>query len=63
MNLEVGYLRCMGKGRRERICPVGRVAIQAVEKYLKVLRPALLTSDSGRARRLSGYGHLRSLLK
>ncbi|MEK6676893.1 MAG: site-specific tyrosine recombinase XerD [Planctomycetota bacterium] len=42
VNLVLGYARCMGKGRRERIIPVGRCAIDAVTEYLDALRPRLL---------------------
>jgi len=41
LNLEVGFLRCLGKGRRERVVPVGRSAIQATSEYLQRCRPAL----------------------
>jgi integrase/recombinase XerD len=41
INLKLGYLRCFGKGRKERIIPVGRCAIEAVEEYLEHLRPKL----------------------
>ena len=41
INLKLGYLRCFGKGRKERIIPVGRCAIEAVEEYLENLRPKL----------------------
>lgn len=41
INLKLGYVRCMGKGRKERIVPVGRAAIAAVENYLEILRPRL----------------------
>ena len=47
VNLKVGYLRCMGKGNRERIIPIGRSAIAAVSDYLDKLRPALATVHSG----------------
>ena len=47
LNLEVGYLRCVGKGNKERIIPVGRGAGQALERYLRVLRPALARQRSG----------------
>jgi integrase/recombinase XerD len=42
INLAAGYVRCMGKGRRERVVPVGRRARDAVEAYLEHLRPGLL---------------------
>jgi integrase/recombinase XerD len=39
MNLNAGYLRCIGKGNKERLVPLGRRAIAAVEEYLRVARP------------------------
>ncbi|MBU0616835.1 MAG: tyrosine recombinase XerD [Planctomycetes bacterium] len=42
VNLSAGYVRCMGKGRRERVVPVGQKARDAVEAYLEHLRPKLL---------------------
>jgi len=42
INLDLGYVRCIGKGRKERIVPVGRPAIEAVRNYLELLRPKLL---------------------
>jgi integrase/recombinase XerD len=34
VNLKLGFVRCIGKGSRERIVPVGRRAIEAIERYL-----------------------------
>jgi integrase/recombinase XerD len=42
VNLDAGYLRCMGKGRRERIVPVGQKARDAIEAYREHLRPKLV---------------------
>ncbi len=42
LNLDLGYLRCIGKGRKERIIPVGRFALNAVRDYLEGLRNRLL---------------------
>ena len=47
LNLEVGYLRCLGKGKKERIIPLGRAAITAVKDYLSGLRLKLAGSLSG----------------
>jgi integrase/recombinase XerD len=41
VNREVGYVLCIGKGRKERIVPVGRRALEALEAYLAGERPAL----------------------
>jgi len=41
LNLDVGYLRCFGKGNKERIIPLGKIAISATRDYLKNLRPQL----------------------
>ncbi len=47
LNLDIGYLRCLGKGNKERIIPIGKVAMSAALKYLKKLRPALHKPFSG----------------
>jgi integrase/recombinase XerD len=41
LNLDIGYLRCLGKGNRERIIPIGKVAIAVTTEYLRDLRPRL----------------------
>lgn len=35
-------VRALGKGRKERIVPIGRYAVQALTQYLEVARPKLL---------------------
>ena len=47
LNLDVGYLRCIGKGNRERVIPLGRVAAAATLEYLKDMRPKLAKTFSG----------------
>ncbi len=56
VNLSVGYVRCFGKGRKERIVPLGRLAAKAIEIYLEKLRPQLAKSFSGSALFLSRTG-------
>jgi len=34
LNNETGFVRCFGKGGKERIVPVGSVAIKAIKKYI-----------------------------
>jgi integrase/recombinase XerD len=42
LDSKVGCVRCIGKGDKERIVPVGRKALVMVEKYLRDARPKLL---------------------
>lgn len=58
VNLKLGYLRCIGKGRKERIIPVGRYAIDALDDYLEILRPRLLGDHHTNALFLSRTGRL-----
>jgi integrase/recombinase XerD len=47
LNVDIGYLRCIGKGSRERVIPVGKAAIAATVEYLAKLRPKLAKPFSG----------------
>lgn len=42
LNLEVGYLTCMGKGSKERIVPLGEQAVTWVTRYLQQGRGPLM---------------------
>ncbi len=42
LEMRTGCLRCIGKGDKERLVPVGRKALAAVEQYLSEVRPQLL---------------------
>ncbi len=48
LNGELGYLRAMGKGNRQRIVPVGRHALAAVDDYKASGRPAILKGRASR---------------
>jgi len=41
VNLDIGFLRCLGKGSKERIVPVGSKAVKYVKDYLEKVRPNL----------------------
>ncbi len=63
INLDIGYLRCFGKGNKERIIPVGKIAIQATRDYLRDLRPRLAKSASQAYLLLSRTGRLLSRIE
>jgi len=47
LDAKVGCVRCVGKGDKERIVPVGKKALSIVDKYLREGRPAMLRSVKG----------------
>jgi integrase/recombinase XerD len=49
LDTKVGCVRCIGKGDKERIVPVGRKALAIVEKYLRDGRTALIGTMKGNA--------------
>ncbi|WP_428940823.1 site-specific tyrosine recombinase XerD [Fontivita pretiosa] len=49
INLQVGCVRVLGKGMKERIVPLGRAAIEAIRRYLHECRPKLDRHGSDRA--------------
>jgi len=57
VDLEVGCVRCTGKRAKERIVPLGRVAIRAVSKYLDDSRPALVKTQREPALFVNHHGH------
>ncbi len=46
LNLESGYLTCFGKGRKQRLVPIGDEAAAWLKRYIKDGRPALLNKRS-----------------
>jgi integrase/recombinase XerD len=49
LDLRMGCLRCVGKGDKERLVPVGRQALAAVQQYLDAARPRLLARQRANA--------------
>ncbi|WP_125766498.1 site-specific tyrosine recombinase XerD [Lapidilactobacillus wuchangensis] len=45
LHLELGLINTIGKGNKERLIPIGDVAIKYVKRYLNNSRPQLLKSD------------------
>jgi len=46
LHLEAGFINVIGKGNKERVVPVGRQAIEALNRYLENGRPKLVTPKS-----------------
>ncbi|UTR09545.1 site-specific tyrosine recombinase XerD [Evansella sp. LMS18] len=42
VHLEMGYIRCIGKGNKERVIPLGKSAVKTTERYLREARPLLI---------------------
>lgn len=70
LNLSVGFLRCFGKGSKERIVPLGKVAIGYLERYIAESRPAYARAGSSeylfltiRGRKMSRVGFWKMIKK
>jgi len=63
LNFQIGYLRCLGKGNRERIIPLGKTAVAATMDYLRNLRPRLAKPFSGEFLLLSRTGRPMSRIE
>ena len=68
LRVDSGCLRCVGKGDKERLVPVGRRAVGVVERYLEESRPKLLRKGSSpylfisnRGRRVNRHVFWRTL--
>jgi integrase/recombinase XerD len=69
LDLEVGLLTAFGKGRKERLVPLGSVARRWIERYLSETRPALVkkrrtdvlfvNNRGGRLSRMGVWGIVR----
>lgn len=64
INLEMGFLRCVGKGSKERIVPIGSFSVNALKEYLsrshvklvkKTKEDALFVNQHGRRLTRQGF--------
>ena len=46
LHLEAGFINVIGKGNKERVVPVGRTAVTALNRYIETGRPKLVTPKS-----------------
>lgn len=56
LNLDIGFLRCIGKGNKERIIPLGSKAISSLNRYLELSRPYLLNKKESEFLFLNRFG-------
>jgi integrase/recombinase XerD len=47
LNFDAGYIRCIGKGSKERLIPIGKKSREAIALYCKKVRPKLEAKSSG----------------
>lgn len=47
LDIKVGCVRCIGKGDKERVVPVGKKALAIVERYLRDGRPEIVRGSRG----------------
>jgi integrase/recombinase XerD len=56
VNLDIGFLRCIGKGNKERVIPIGKKAVNSIQRYLKITRPRLLKKRESEFLFLNRFG-------
>lgn len=56
VNLDIGFVKCVGKGSKERIVPIGRQSQGALTRYIQKVRPKLIKSTPSNILFLSRLG-------
>jgi len=56
LHLEAGFINVIGKGNKERVVPLGRMAVAALQRYVDVGRPKLVKPHSSAAIFLNNRG-------
>ncbi|MFE1244044.1 site-specific tyrosine recombinase XerD [Fictibacillus sp. NPDC058756] len=57
IHLNMGFIRCMGKGSKERIIPLGKMAQSAIERYINSGRSEMLKGKKTEALLLNHHGN------
>lgn len=56
LNLDVGFVKCIGKGQKERIIPVGKFAMDWLNKYFDKTRPIFSKNKQNEKLFITRYG-------
>jgi len=56
VNFELGIIKCLGKGSKERLVPLGRGARTALERYINKVRPTLMKAGEEKGLILTRLG-------
>jgi integrase/recombinase XerD len=46
LHLEAGFINVIGKGNKERVVPVGKKAVESLNRFIEIARPKLVTPKS-----------------
>ncbi|MGH7975200.1 MAG: tyrosine-type recombinase/integrase, partial [Limisphaerales bacterium] len=46
LHLDAGFINVIGKGNKERVVPIGKKAVEALNRYIETARPKLVTPKS-----------------
>jgi len=49
LNLQASFVKCLGKGSKERVVPIGEMAKKSLEKYLNTIRPKMAKDENDKA--------------
>jgi len=56
ISLEMGYIRCRGKGSKERMVPMGAMAVRGLRDYLAKGRPRIVTNGAEQSLFVNHHG-------
>ena len=56
VNLDIGFVKCVGKGSKERIVPIGKHSQAALTRYIQKVRPKLIKGTPSNVLFLSRLG-------